>query len=296
MCGVAGGISQPSGTAALLLALRTLNVGVGDEVVVPTYVCRSVMDAVLATGAVPRFADVSEAGLLTVSTAQKVFTTRTKALIAVHLFGAACDVEGLKSLGQPVIEDACQAVGLRVDGRMAGSIGDVGVLSFHATKVMTTGEGGMLLSSSETLVERARAIANHSQSSVTPLADLQAALGLSQLRRLESMLYRRVEIADSYDEVVDGKSVAEVPQNRSNCVFRYILRVPSGFASAETHFLAHGVCVRKGVDTLLHRLAGETDARYPNASRLFTTNVSIPIYPALTDSEVDRIMQALRSM
>jgi dTDP-4-amino-4,6-dideoxygalactose transaminase len=299
-CCAIDGIGQSSGTAALLLALRALGIGAGDEVVLPTYVCRNVLDAIAATGAEPSFADVDELGLLTTSTVRSALSPRTRAVIAVHLFGNSCDVEGLRTLGYPVIEDACQAVGLESHGKKAGSRGDLGILSFHATKMLTTGEGGMLVSTNATLLEKARSLISHSRDSspcvFAPMSDLQAALGLSQLQRLDIILGRRRSIAARYDESLSRVSRVTLPQGRSRCIFRYILRSESGFDSLETHFRKHGICVRRGVDALLHRLRGEDDSRYPTATRLLETTVSIPCYPALTDTGLDRICHALAAL
>jgi len=299
-CCAIDGVCQSSGTAALLLALRTLGVGAGDEVVLPTYVCRNVVDAIAATGAAPSFADVDELGLLTISTARSALSSRTRAVIAVHLFGNSCDIEGLRTLGHPVIEDACQAVGMESHGRKAGSRGDLAVLSFHATKMLTTGEGGMVVSAHPRLLDRARALTSPSQhpspSVFAPMSDLQAALGLSQLQRLATMLDRRRAIAKRYDEALVGIPETTLPADRSNCIFRYTFRSGRGFTALEAHFNRYGVCVRRGVDALLHRSRGEDDARYPIATRLLETTVSLPCYPALTDPALDRVCHALRAL
>jgi perosamine synthetase len=299
-CGAIDGVSQSCGTAALFLALRTLGVGEGNEVVLPTYVCRSVMNAVTATGALPRLADVNDSGLLTSSTARLALSPRTKAIVGVHLFGNYCDIEGLKSLGQPVIEDACQAIGLESNGRKAGSSGDLAVFSFHATKVLTTGEGGMVVSNNYTLIKRARFFTSELQGSSSnvfaPISDLQSALGLSQFQRLGEMLDRRRAIATCYDEAINGVPGVTLATPRSNCVFRYVFQSKLSFKTLDKHFSSRGICIRHGVDTLLHRLRSEDDTLYPNATRLFETIVSIPCYPALTDSEVDRVCQALRAL
>lgn len=299
-CCAIDGIAQSSGTAALLLALRTLDVGKGDEIVLPTYVCRSVLDAVVATGAEPSFADVDDLGLLTISTARSALSPRTRAVIAVHLFGNSCDIEGLRTLGYPVIEDACQAVGMESGGKKAGSRGDLAVLSFHATKMLTTGEGGMVVSTFPRLLDKARTLTSlsqhHSPCVFAPMSDLQAALGLSQLHRLGTMLDRRRVIASRYDAALVGIPELIPSIDRSCCIFRYVFRSERGFTPLEAHFQRYGVCVRRGVDALLHRLRGEADSRYPIATRLLATTVSVPCYPALTDSEVDRICHALRAL
>ncbi|HLE42853.1 MAG TPA: aminotransferase class I/II-fold pyridoxal phosphate-dependent enzyme, partial [Methylomirabilota bacterium] len=193
-----GGVAVSSGTAALHLALLALGVGPGDEVLVPSYACAALLHAVRAAGAVPRPVDVDPATFnLDPDAAKRASSARTRALIAVHAFGLPADLEPLRALGVPVVEDAAQALGARCGRRPVGGLGEVGVLSFYATKLMTTGEGGMLVSGDARLLAAARDLREYDEKPDDrprfnyKLTDLAAALGLAQLARLDGFLARR---------------------------------------------------------------------------------------------------------
>jgi UDP-4-amino-4-deoxy-L-arabinose-oxoglutarate aminotransferase len=277
-----------SGLDALAAALRGCAVGAGDEVIVPTYVCARVTDAVIATGARPTLADVGVDGNLTVETVQAVRTVATKAVIAVHTFGHPCDLAALRSLGLMVVEDACQAFAISLPAGVTGTLGDVGVYSFQATKCLATGEGGMIVTP---VVTTAGVPQGH-----TAMADLQATLGLAQLARYDSFLDRRRAIAAVYRDAVSARPELAAHQPDSDIpLFRFTLRSPSGFEQAVDFFASRGIAARRGVDALLHRAAGLADRQFPTATRLFETTVSLPFYPGLSDAQVERIAAAARA-
>jgi UDP-4-amino-4-deoxy-L-arabinose-oxoglutarate aminotransferase len=290
--GTLPGVACASGAAALLLALRTLGVSTGDEVLIPTYVCGSVRDAVRATGAIPVLCDVGPTGTLTVETVARHRSPRSRAIIAVHIFGQACDVEGLAGLELPVVEDACQAFGLRISGRSAGALGTLGILSFHATKCLTTGEGGMLVTHDAALAARARDLRASLAAGSGGLSDLQASLGLAQLERYDAFLARRAAIARRYDHSLGRPACKEPAPFR----FRYTLAPSGGLETWGPAFAARGIQARRGVDTLLHRLEHQEDITFSGATSLFDSVVSIPFYPGLTVDEVDRICHALSEL
>lgn len=301
--GINNAIAQGSGTAALILALKTLQIGVGDETILPTYVCRSVLESVLSVGATPVLCDVNESGVITERTAAPHISQNTKAIIAVHIFGHACDVRALSRLGVVVIENACQSFGLTIGGKMAGAVGDVGVLSFHATKCLTTGEGGMVVTHDPALAEKARTLVDgHQQPTVgsaAPLSDLQAALGLSQLKRYPNFLDRRRQIRDAYVNAYKGvhENISVWCDYTNNpYLFRLSLKMSQGFDEAQREFSLYGIQARRGVDTLLHREMGLSDGLFPNAITLFRQNVSLPFYPALEEVEIERVCDALSNI
>jgi UDP-4-amino-4-deoxy-L-arabinose-oxoglutarate aminotransferase len=298
--GIGAGVATKSGTSALALALLTLGIDLEDEVILPTYVCKEVLDSVRSIGAVPIICDTNEFGVLTPDTIRPYIGKNTKAIIAVHIFGYPCDIESLQVFGVPIIEDACQSFGLMVRGKMAGTLGEIGVLSFHATKCLTTGEGGMLVSSDEQLLRRARSISDKQTSMKqlfhAPLTDMQAALGLSQLSRYPEFLIKRRTIAARYDQVI-GLNFSTVLQPKVNAqLFRYTFRSSIPYMSLRKYFGASGIEIRRGVDALLHRFEGLPEIRFVQATQLFQENISIPFYPALTDDEVARICSSLEGM
>ncbi len=299
--GAYGGIACTSGTAALGLALKTLDIGIGDEVILPTYVCRNVLAAITASGATPRLCDVDNTGVITPQTVRAVIGSRTRAIVAVHIFGHPCDISSLTLLGLPVIEDACQAFGLEINHQPAGTLGALGILSFHATKCLTTGEGGMLIATDPALLKRARALTKSAgvdnAAGATTMTDLQAALGLSQLDRYPLFLDRRRRMFGAYHEAVGQlKTVRPGYRGEPAFLFRYTLRAHQGFESAHLAFASQGVQIRRGVDELLHRQLGLNDRDFSGAAELFEHVISLPFHPSLTEQEQALVVRAMQGV
>lgn len=147
-----------SGTEALILALLALEIGVGDEVILPTYVCHSVADAIIAVGATPVFCDSGQYWVVTPEAVLEKISSKTKAIIVVHIYSIMADIELFLGFGLPIIEDCCQAFGANNGISMAGSKGIISVFSFHATKCLTTGEGGAVTSSDQLIMDKIRSI------------------------------------------------------------------------------------------------------------------------------------------
>ena len=284
-------LATASGTDALAAALRAVGVERDDEVVLPTYVCEAVWVAIRAVGATPVLCDVELDRCASARTIQPVISPRTRALVVVHTFGAVADVTSISALGRPVVEDCCQAFGASRNGRLAGTLGDACVLSFHATKLLTTGEGGMALVRHEDAGHRLEAVRRERRS---PLADLQAALGLSQLQQYDSFVTRRRQIADRYFAELRDLAI-ELPSDVADrsVFFRFAVRSTQPFESVRDAFAADGIHVRRGVDALLHRRFAAAQP-FPNADLLFDQTVSLPIYPAMSDADVSRVVESAR--
>lgn len=295
--GWADGVTVNCGTAALVLALKALGVDRTHEVIFPTYVCRSVMEAVLTIGAKPILCDVGQQWTMTAETVAPKITPRTAAIIVVHIFGIRADTASLKQFGVPIVEDSCQALSARADQTERGTIE---VLSFHAIKCLTTGEGGMALSNDASLLEQMRGFRDGVDSHLamriaSPMTDIQGALGLSQLVRYDDFLKRRRDIAEQY-----FAELYDLPVQLPECIrnesifFRFPLRVHGDFYAYRNRFDALNVQVRQGVDALLHRISGEDRRLFPVAEQLFAETLSIPIYPTLRDVEVQAVIAACR--
>lgn len=284
--GLKGGVATSSGTAALFLSLKGLGIGKKDEVVIPTYVCPTVLYAVENTGATPVLCDVGSDWLISSDTVKPHLSSKTKAVIAPHIGGIAIDIEPLIELGVPVIEDLAQAFGAEINGRKAGSFGQISIYSFKAIKCLTTGEGGMILTNDESILEEMR-----SAQIFCPMSDLQAALGISQLEQYESFLQRRQEIANIYFRTFDKFSDICMPLSlrKRSMFFRFPLRVPLPFEMLKTEFEKEGIAVRQFIDFLLHRVLKQPSKNFPNAEKHFKETFSIPIYPSLSDDQVDYI-------
>jgi perosamine synthetase len=300
--GLSGGVAVSSGTAALTLALRALGVTSQSEVIAPTYVCKNVVDAILCTGAKPVLCDVGEEWNMTAATVAPKVTTRTAAIIVVHVFGIPTDTHAFGQLGVPIIEDACQALGTRLKGAYVGSLGTVGVFSFHATKCLTTGEGGMVVSNDTTLLARMRELRNGTSSVssgrlTSPLTDVQASLGLSQLARYPQFLARRQEIAELYfSELRTCRMQLPVALQGRSVFFRFPVRVRGNLDRYQARFIELGIHVRRGVDTPLHRILGLDARSFPVAETLFAETLSLPIYPALQDQDLEKLLAAYRAV
>lgn len=294
-------VAVGSGTAALLLALQALELRKSSEVIAPTYVCSSVTQAICSAGLVPVLCDVGDDGNMTAESVRAVFTSRTCAIIAVHLFGTPCQISRLQTFQVPIIEDACQALGAIVEGRQAGSGGDIGVFSMHSTKCIATGEGGVAVTSdaklAEALRQRRDGVNPLSHRLAAPLTDLQAAIGLSQLSRYSEFLDRRRMLADRYFERLRGAPLGLPTHVRDSSIFfRFPVRSRLNFTDVSVSFADRGVSVRRGVDSLLHREVCLPPEGFPNAEKRFAETVSLPLYPALTDGEQDQVLAACYSV
>jgi len=217
-CETSEGISTCNGTAALHLALASMGIGDGDEVVVPALTFVASASAVLYAGAVPVFADVDESTwCVNADTIAAALSERTRAIVVVHLYGQPADMDPILSLaasrGIEVIEDAAEAHGALYRGRKVGSLGRAGVFSFYGNKIITTGEGGMITTNDAQLAERARFLRDHAMSSTERyfhpeigynyrLTNLQAALGLAQLERVDEFARRRRDVMRWYREAL----------------------------------------------------------------------------------------------
>lgn len=282
--GFSYGRTTVSGQSALVLALHALGIHNGDEVIIPTYVCRSVAQAVESVGAIPVFCDIGENWCLNLKTVNAVKSDKTAAIIAVHVFGIRAPISPLKKLGLPIIEDCCQLYSPDV-----GHEGDISVYSFHATKCLTTGEGGFVATSRGDISQQ---IENSIMSGFVSsrLSDLQAALGISQLSRYDTFLKRRKEIADMYFESLPQTVTSNIKKySQDSIFFRFPILSDKDYVSVSRAFFENGIHVRHGVDMLLHRESGLDDICYPNASKFFAHTISIPLYPALTKKQVEHI-------
>jgi perosamine synthetase len=294
-----GGVATSSGTAALHLALLVLGVGAGDEVLLPSYTCVALLHAVNYVGATPIVADIRlDDYNLSPSEVRRRITSRTKAIIVPHMFGMSVDLEPILSCGVPLIEDCAQALGAAYRGRPVGSYGTISVCSFYATKVITTGEGGMLLSDSEVVLERAREFRDYDGRVVHQtrfnykMTEMEAALGLSQLRRLASFVARRRDLASQFTARLRHLPVRlpTVKPDRSHIFYRYVIGIGDA-QSLEGRLGGRGVQCKAPVFQPLHRYLGRDG--FAETEMAMRTALSIPIYPSLTDDEVERIVRSV---
>lgn len=279
------GIAVGSGCAALDVALRALGVTPGDEVIIPTYGCTSVAEAVRATGATAVPCDAGDRWLMTPDTVAPWMTSRTRAIVVTHLFGFFAETEAFADFGVPIVEDFAQAFPVPGERTLRGTLG---ICSFHPTKCLTTGQGGMVLTRNDELAARVRRLA------LAPMSDVVGALGLTQLVRYPAAVARRRHLASRYRAAL-GPTCSSVLARHpvdGGVRFRFPISLPSGLAACEAAFAAQGVTVRRGVDRLVHRDLGQPDTPFPRAVKLLETTVSLPIYPALDDDSAVRCVRA----
>jgi len=259
--GVPHAVAVSSGTAGLHLALLTLNIGEGDEVIVPSFAFIAVANAVLQVRATPVFAEIDPVTLnLDPDAVERAVTPRTRAILVVHTFGVPADMDALGAIARrhnlAIIEDACEAIGAEFEARRTGSFGDLAVFGFYPNKQITTGEGGAVLAHTPEHAARLRSLRNqgrladfHSQSraeGVCPtaggwldhadpgynyrLSEIACALGRVQLGRLEEILTRRQAAAVRYDSLLKNVPVLDLPPltlpSRTISWFVYVVRLP----------------------------------------------------------------------
>lgn len=328
-------VAVNSATAALHLALEAVGIGPDDEVVVPTYTFATCGEVVRYLGARPRLADVDARTLnITAETIATQFRASTKAVIVVHFAGLMAEMTPILALcaerGIAVIEDAAHAIPASRAGRAAGTLGIAGALSFYATKTVTTGEGGMLLTDDERIADRARTMRLHGISRDAwnrytasgswyyeiedvgfkyNLTDLAAAIGLVQLERAEEMLAERERVATAYRERLgNGRwaDLVELPADpdmdtvhaRHLYPIRLRSEVPGLRASVIERMGAAGVGTSVHFIPLhLHpyyrRTYGYQAEDLPIAAREYEREISLPIYPDLSETEIDRVCDTL---
>ena len=300
LIGVKGGAAVSSGTAALHLSLISLGVGKGDEVILPGFVCTAPLNAINYVGATPVIAEVDPLTFnIDVKDLQKRITKRTKAVIVPHMFGLPSDMEDISSLGIPIIEDCAHSLGSRYKNNYTGSFGMLSIFSFYATKVIAAGEGGMVLSNSGGLLETIRDLRDYDKKDHYTvrfnykMTDIQAALGIAQLKKLSLFIQKRKGIADKYGGIFDDLSIPApfVPKDRKHIFYRYVVLLENAELFMES-MMKRGVACTRPVFKPLHRYLGLSG--YATTDLVWERAVSIPIYPSLTDEEVGLITDSMK--
>ena len=298
--GVNHAVAVSSGTAALHLSLLSLGIGDGSEVIIPSYVCTALLNAIHYVRANPVLVDIEpDTYNIKVENIRKVINDKTKAIIVPHMFGLPTDIESIVSIGIPVIEDCAHSVGAKFNNRYTGSFGILSIFSFYATKMLGAGEGGMVLSKDRDLIETIRDLRTYDEKNNYAvrynytMTDIQAALCESRLKKLPSFIERRKEIAGIYNNWLEGLRVRlpVVPEGREHIYYRYVI-IPENPLMLMEEMRKRGIECRRPVFKPLHKylkLAG-----YPMTDDVWEKAVSIPIYPSLTEEEAHLIVDAIR--
>lgn len=302
-------VAVNSGTSALHLSLLALGTGLDDEVIIPTYTCSALLNATYYTGATPVVVDVESDGFnIDGNQVKKKIGKKTKAVIVPHTHGFPAKIEAIKKFGLPVIEDCAIALGTTYLGKSVGNSGDLAIFSFYASKVITTGYGGMVVTKSKKYYQNVKNFIyddqaeNYQVSYNYQLNDIAASIGNIQFERLEKFLNKRKEIAAKYVKVLKKKkNIQCFPKEEDSNVnhYRFIIKFQNlkERDRVKEAFRRVGITTIVPIDTfqLLHRYLKLDKSQFPNAENLAQTTLSLPIFPALTQEEIARITQALDS-
>jgi perosamine synthetase len=327
--GAAHGIAVSSCTTALHLALVALDLGPGDEVVVPSLSFIATANAVRYVGAEPVFADVDAAtGNLTPDTVEAVRTGRTKAVVLVHQGGVPADVDAVAKYaaehGIAVVEDAACAIGATVNGRSVGDGSLIAAWSFHPRKVITTGEGGMVTTDNAEWADRLRRLREHGMNASAAqrhasdkpilesyletgynyrMTDIQAAVGLVQLAKLDQVVARRRSLAARYHELLDGVpglSPVRDPHWGTGTYQSFWVLLDEAYPLTRDELLAAlaeaGVSARRGIMAahLEPAYAGHPAAPLPVTERLTRDSLILPLFHTMTEEQQDRVVAVIR--
>lgn len=307
-CGVPHAVAVSSGTAALHLAMLALGIGPGDEVVVPAYTFPATANAVELCGAKAVLCDVDPGTFnLDLARLPAALSPRTKAVLAVHLFGRPLDWDALAELvpdGVALVEDAAGALGASYGGRPCGSLGILGCLSFHPRKIVTTGEGGAVTTADAELADAVRRLRHHGIATRGEfdipqpglnyrLADILCAVGIPQLRRLEELHAARGRVAAGYTERLRGlvatPGAGEGDRHGWQAYVVSLDRRDEALAALREQ----GIEAQIGTYAL-HRLSAYRDQGvFPGADAAFERALALPFHTKLTDADLDRVAAAL---
>ena len=327
-------IATTSCTAALHLAILALGLGPGDEVIVPAFTWVTSAHCAEYVGAKAVFVDVDPATFnLSMVALESALTSRTRAIIAVHLFGLAAPMNEIMQLARErdiaVIEDAACAIGTRYRGQPVGGIGDFGCFSFHPRKVVTTGEGGMVTTNSTDYAQRIRSLRNHGATGLPRatnaaphgpwtmanfdilgynlrLSDLQAAVGVAQMAKLERLLAERSAAAHRYSSLLADVSELVVPtviDTDGHTFQSYVVRLLDGQRDQRnavmTLLAEHGIQTRPGTHAVprlgyYREKYALRSQDFPVACDLEDTTITLPIFPGITDNDQSQVAKLIK--
>ncbi len=322
-------VAVNSATAGLHLALLSLDIGPKDEVILPSYTFASCANMIVRVGAKPVFIDIQEDGfLLDPQEIKKKITSRTKAIMVVHFGGQTAEMAEIQKIARKnnlkIIEDCAHSLGAKYKNKLAGTMGDIGVFSFYAIKNLTTGEGGMIITSDDKLAKKMQMLRLHGMSLTAfdrysdkgkwyyeieeagfkyNLTDMAAAIGIEQLKKIKKFNQRRAEIAEIYFKNLAGISQIKLPKilpKRTNVWHLFPIRVN---ASIRNKFIEN---LREfNICTSVHFIPLHLQPYYqkqfsykkgdlPISEEVFQEEVSLPMYPQLKDSEIKYICQVIK--
>lgn len=316
--GVEYGVATTSCTTALFLALQVWGIGPGDEVIVPSFSFIASANVIVHVGATVVFADIDPRTYnIDPADIERKISPRTKAIIAVDQVGLPCDMDKIKEIAKRhnlyILEDAACSLGSEINGKKVGSFADIACFSFHPRKVISTGEGGMIVTNNQKWQELARTLRNHGavyskEGETFPvigynlrLTDIQAALGIAQMRKLEEILTKRAYLAQRYNEAfsqIEKISTPFVPDGYKHNFQSYILRVNGSSRKQRDDVVEklaqNGIVAKKGIqaahlETAYLEKIGRVNL--PNTESAYDQTIIIPLYFSMTNEEQDFVIE-----
>ncbi len=313
--GIEHAASVCNGTVAIHLALLALGIGEGDEVIVPTLTYIASANAIAYTGATPVFVDSSrESWQIDPEDVRRHITPRTRAIMPVHLYGQACDMDALMAIAREhrlfVVEDCAEAFGTLYKGRHVGTFGDISTFSFFGNKTITTGEGGMVVTNDKTLATRARhykgqGLADHREywhdvvGYNYRMTNIAAAIGLAQLENAADVISRKRRLAERYRQALAGLPVAlhaEQPDTvHSYWMVSILVETPEHRDPLRAHLARDGIETRPlffPVHTM--PMYAKSYRRHPVAEDLAWRGINLPSWPDMSDEDVQTVAASIR--
>jgi len=295
-----------SGTVALYVALVSSGVKKGDEVITPSYVCSAILNAIFMAQAKPVLVDVNREDFnISFEETIKKISSKTKVIIVPHIFGMPADIDKFIKLKIPIIEDCAQAIGAKYKGNYVGTFGKAAIFSFYASKMFTTGYGGMIFSKDKNFIAKAKDYREFDcRKDYKPrfnfqMSDLQAAIGRVQFKKLPRFLKKRKDLAKKYYENFPSDVIWPPLHVRNKEANFYRLLIKTGNPQKIKELL-----LKKGIKTilpieiyeLLHRYLKQDPKKFPVSERIAKNVLSLPIYPLLADTEVNYIYKSIKKI
>jgi len=321
--GVSHAVAVSSGTSGLHLCIRALNISAGDEVVVPSFAFIAVANAVRYENFTPVFVDIDRQTLnLDPALVEAAITSRTRAIILVHTFGVPADLSGILEIAKRhrlcVIEDACEAIGAEYQGRKVGVFGDVGVFAFYPNKQITTGEGGAVVTNSAEIAVKIRKLRNqgrddseawlqHSELGYNyRISDINCALGIEQMKRIESILERRKSIAETYHEILNHNGGLGLPPltlpNRKISWFVYVVQLNDHLNSLDRNLIvsemkARGIGLGRYFAPIhmqpIYKMCSQSQATLRVTESVASRSIALPFFNRISINQIYEVCETL---